>query len=91
MDNNDILERLDKIYKVLQSIQIELHKKKNLFCPGCRTLNDTMDSMERVIRNIDHIRDDNKVNTILEKVDKIEKIVVGSRIDYLNDKLGGTI
>lgn len=87
MDNNDILERLDRIYEILQSVQIELHKKKNLFCPGCRTLNDTMDSMERVIRNIDHIRDDNKVNTILEKVDKLEKIIVSSRIEDLQSRL----
>lgn len=84
---NTVLERLIEIESVLKSIQTELDKKKNLFCPGCRTLRDTLDSMERIMIGIEHAKEADKIDQILEISKEIQKITIESRVAELQTQL----
>lgn len=81
--DDQILDQLKSIEQRLINIEAKLTSKINLYCPGCKTLNEILHDFRTTMESIRLVKQDCKLSDILSKVESIEKVVLESRADEL--------
>lgn len=68
-------DHLITIEEALNKINTTINQKQNLYCPGCVTLKDILDTLSGIMRQIDCAKQDQKLSEILTKLEHIESTV----------------
>lgn len=73
------IEKLTEIEAKLDNIRVLLIGKSNLYCPGCKTFNDILCSINGILNNIALLKESYKVDDVISRLDRIEKAIISSR------------
>lgn len=87
MTNSEILGQLRVISDKLSDIQSELKSKQNLYCPGCRTLQDVLNEIAITIGFVDETVEQDKIDQILEISKELQRIAIEARAEELRTQL----
>lgn len=76
MNEKDQLEQLKIIAIELTKIRETMQPKAYLYCCECHTLSVITANIDDIIKTINTVESDDKLNDILKKISSIEEIVV---------------